>query len=465
MALLSILAAKFVAVGLSKELAGYYNSAYGYLQLFGILADFGLYMVAVREVSRAREKGDVLGAVVLLRIIILILSLGSALLLAWLIPMWRGTPLPLGITIASLVPFFTLLAGVLRTVFQVTYKMHYVFIAEVTQRVLTTSLIGFFILMGVRGSHDLEVYHLFLFAGGIGAFVLFALSAIYARTLMPVYFPIRTDLLKRLTLLALPYGLAYLCTALYRQFDTTIIALLRPDFEIQNAYYGFVVRMTDMAYLIPTFLLNSTLPVMAERSDRGGDLRRLLGKTLLTLLTLGSIALLFALLWPRPLVELLTTNAYLSTPTTPGSDTALVLLALPMFLNGLIQYCFYVLLTQNEWRTLVRSLAIGGALSVFLNLWLVPLLGFRGNAITSIVIHLLLTFTLLPKTLRTAPIKLPANALARWFAFTLLLGVSLLLIAPLLTHSLRTMAALGISTVWIVILAEITGLRRAVAQS
>ena len=42
MASLSILTTKFVAIGLTKELAGNYNSAYGYLQLFGILADFGL---------------------------------------------------------------------------------------------------------------------------------------------------------------------------------------------------------------------------------------------------------------------------------------------------------------------------------------------------------------------------------------------------------------------------------------
>ncbi len=53
MAALSILTTKFVAIGLSQELAGHYNTAYGYLQLFGILADFGLYAVAVREVSQA----------------------------------------------------------------------------------------------------------------------------------------------------------------------------------------------------------------------------------------------------------------------------------------------------------------------------------------------------------------------------------------------------------------------------
>ena len=61
MAALSILTVKFVAIGLTKELAGSYNSAYGYLQLFGILADFGLYAVSVREVSKTKDPSKILG--------------------------------------------------------------------------------------------------------------------------------------------------------------------------------------------------------------------------------------------------------------------------------------------------------------------------------------------------------------------------------------------------------------------
>ena len=176
MAALSILTVKFVAIGLTQELAGNYNSAYGYLQLFGILADFGLYAVAVREVSKATDKEKVLGALLVLRTIILLLSLGAAILFVWIMPQWKGTPLPMSVMIASLVPFFTLLAGIIRTVFQVNYKMHFVFIAEVTQRILTTGLIGTFIILGVRQSTDVFHLHMMLLFGGIGAGFLFLVS-------------------------------------------------------------------------------------------------------------------------------------------------------------------------------------------------------------------------------------------------------------------------------------------------
>ena len=72
MAALSIVTVKLVAIGLSIELAGYYNTAYGFLQIFGILADFGLYAVSVREVARAGEgKIQVLGNLMTLRAVIL----------------------------------------------------------------------------------------------------------------------------------------------------------------------------------------------------------------------------------------------------------------------------------------------------------------------------------------------------------------------------------------------------------
>ena len=133
MAALSIVTVKLVAIGLSIELAGNYNTAYGYLQIFGILADFGLYAVSVREVARApahrsfseggKDRLAILGNLMTLRAIILTISLSSALLIAWAIPHWQGTPLPLGITIAAFVPAFTLLAGILRTVFKISSFM------------------------------------------------------------------------------------------------------------------------------------------------------------------------------------------------------------------------------------------------------------------------------------------------------------------------------------------------------
>ncbi len=447
MAALSILTVKFVAIGLTKELAGNYNSAYGFLQLFGILADFGLYAVAVREVSKAKRREDVLGALIIIRSIILFISLAAALIFVWFLPMWKGTPLPLSVTIAALVPFFSLLAGMLRTIFQVYYKMHYVFIAEVVQRIITVSLIGMFIAMGVRGSNDLQILHMFLFIGGIGSFVLFLISLTLGNKLIKIRLSFDRALLMDLTRKAAPFGIAFLCMALYRQFDITLIALLRPDFELQNAYYGFVLRMADMGFIIPTFLLNSTLPQLSENDQKGEDTRSMLGRTFLIVLILGSISFLFSVLWSRPLIQLMTTDAYLSTAARPGSDTALRLLGIPMFLNGFVIYAFYVLLNRHKWRRLVICLMSAAVLSIIANIIVIPSYGFVGAACVSIGIHILLTLVLFPQSLKVMPMHIERRHWMQWLTFSFCLAAFLWMMAPVLTNEITTAIGLVAATV------------------
>lgn len=468
MAALSIITTKFVAMGLSQELAGNYNTAYGYLQLFGILADFGLYAVAVREVSRVtgEERVRVLGALLVLRSIILLLSLGSAITFVWLYPHWHGTPLPMAVTIAATVPLFTLLAGVIRTAFQVEYRMHFVFIAEVTQRIFTTLGIGVFILLGVRGTDAANVLYAFLGIGGLGALILFLVSFAAGSRLIRIQPCFDSSLLGYLLRQCAPYGIAYACTALYRQFDVTLIAMMRPqDFEMQNAYYGFVQRMMDMAYLLPTFLMNSTLPVLSGNIQNETDTRDFLGKILTAILLLSAVSFLFAHLWARPLMQLLTTELYLSAPGVPGSDTALKILAYSMGLNGLVVFSFYALLALHRWRVLVISLIIAVVIAIATNLWLIPMLGFVGASITSVFVHAFLALTLFLQSQRALPARINTDLLLRLLAFAAILGATLWFLMPLLTSSLLTALALGVMTVWMLILLKILNLSSIFARS
>lgn len=462
MAALSIVTVKLIAIGLTKELAGAYNTAYGFLQIFGILADFGLYAVAVREVSKAtgKEREKVFGVLLTLRIIILCLSMGTALTIAWIIPAWQGTVLPLGISIAVFVPFFTLLAGIIRTVFQVNYKMHFVFIAEVSQRILTVGLTGVIVAMGLNQTADPFYYYLFLLFGGVGSLLLFLFSILFGSQFTPVRPRWDSALLKQCFKQALPYGLAFLCTALYRQSDVTLIATLRSDFAIQNAYYGFVQRAMDMAYLFPTFLLNSTLPLLSERSGKGEDTRELLGKTFHIILLLGTTLFLFAFLWSRPLMQLLTTDRYLSTIEHAGSDTALHLLAFSMFFNGILLFAFYSLLTKHHWKPLVMTLFLGAIVSISLNLYLIPLYGFVGACITSITTHVVLATLLLPQSFRSMPFSYSSRYILQWILYTAFLAVGLWIATPLLTSSILTAIGIVVAGGWILGIAWGTGIMK-----
>ncbi|MDD5623299.1 MAG: oligosaccharide flippase family protein, partial [Candidatus Peribacteraceae bacterium] len=447
-------------IAMTKELVGNYNSAYGFLQLFGILADFGLYAIAVRELSRPEQSTRMIGALFILRLAGVCLSLGTAVLLVWIIPAWRGTPLPLGVTFASLTPFFTLTGGIFRSVFQVRYRMHLVFIAEVLQRILTTALIGLFIVIGIRGTTDTRILDLALIIGSAGAFVYFLLSFLFVRRLTSIAIRWDAPLLRELLRKAFPFGVAYLCIAFYRQFDLTLIALLRPDFELQNAYYGIVARIMDMGFIMPTFLLNSTLPTLHEASMRGKDTRFLLGNTFLTLLLIGSISALFAAFWARPLTMLLTTDSYLATATRPGTDTALRLLSIPLLFNSFIIFPFYTLLNLGKWRRLVSSLLLGSIISLVLNLLLIPSFGFVGAAYTSIIVHLLLALLLFPQGLKAMPLRLAETSVMRLALFLLILTTTLAVITPFLTSTLFAACGLAAMAVFLVLMGWALGISR-----
>lgn len=437
--LLGILSIKFVTTALSQSLVGNYQTVYAYLQIFGILADFGLYAVSVRELSRAKDPSVTLGSLFILRAIITLISLGSAILIAWALPTFSGTPLPLGISIAVFVPFFTLLSGMLRTVFQVNYKMHFIFAVEVCSKFVPVCLMGIAIFLGTRQSENLDLYHTFLAFGGIGSFTLFILSICFAIRLLPVRPRFTKPELVRLLRMASPYGFAFFAITIYRQSDVSLIAVLRPeDYDIQNAYYGTVLRFAEIGFLLPTFILNSALPIMSKRQESGEDISGFLGTLLLGLLTLGSVISLFAFLWARPIVLLVTRSAYLSTPLAPGSDTALMLLSFSIFLGMIVSFCFYVLLNRYSWRSLLIITMAGAAFSVVSNLMLIPYFGFIGAGITSITTHLLLASGLLVVCLRKVRITLPFPKLCQWFAYSLTLGLALFAMAPLASNSVRT---------------------------
>jgi len=176
-----------------------------------------------------------------------------------------------------------------------------------------------------------------------------------------------------------------------------------------------------------------------------------LGKLLLSLLTLGSIISLFSFFLARPLILLITQESYLSTPLSFGSDTALQLMAFPMFLGMIITFCFYLLLHEHRWKWLLTFTTFSAALSVTFNSALIPQFGFMGAAMTSVFIHLFLTTGLLIVSLRFTKVSIPFSKLCQWFAFSLVTGLSLFAMAPFITSSLSTIllsgAMLGFSLV------------------
>jgi O-antigen/teichoic acid export membrane protein len=128
-----------------------------------------------------------------------------------------------------------------------------------------------------------------------------------------------------------------------------------------------------------------------------------------------------------------------------------------MFLNGIVLFSFYTLLTKHEWKPLVCRMIIAVLLSFSLNLWLIPRFGFVGATATSTVVHLFLALTLLPLAMRVLPLHFPALYVWRWCLFTVLIGALLFFSAPLLTDVLATVVGLFAAMIVLPFLAFLFG--------
>jgi O-antigen/teichoic acid export membrane protein len=179
----------------------------------------------------------------------------------------------------------------------------------------------------------------------------------------------------------------------------------------------------------------------------------LLGKTLLAVLILGSVAATFSFFWSRPIMLLLTTAEYVTPLSSPGADTALKLLSAPQFLNGIVLFSFYVLLTRHAWKTLVLHMGIAAALSISLNLWLVPAYGFVGAISTLTIVHLFLAVTLFSAAQRALRTSFPWKTGLLWGGFFLCIAVGASVSAPYITTTVSTLIGLTVACIMLVVLA------------
>ena len=184
------------------------------------------------------------------------------------------------------------------------------------------------------------------------------------------------------------------------------------------------MRITEMAYIIPTYLLNSTLPALCSGNNNKSQ-QKTAGKTLFSCILLGITAALFSFFWARPIMALLTSDAYISSASSVGADTLLKFSSFSMMGNSIVLYAFYVLLTMHEWKILLHRMGIGVILSLSLNLILIPKFGALGAVWSGIVVNSLLAILLLWPSLKILPITWDMLWTKKLCIFTVLLGISI----------------------------------------
>jgi O-antigen/teichoic acid export membrane protein len=237
---------------------GRYTLALMYMQLFGVLADVGLYTTVVREISKDRSRteelvGNTLTLRLLLSFAVIALAAGISLLL----------PYDHDVRVAILLAGGPLLFGMLTTSFVAILQSRLLMGRAVVGDVLGRSVALGLVLL-VAGL-DLGFYAVMGAAAG-GALATMVTTWLVTRGLAVVRFRVDPVVWRALLATALPLGLALAVNALYFRADTLIISLYEPFGQV--GLYTLAYRILELALVLGTIFLNTTFPVLSEAVAR-----------------------------------------------------------------------------------------------------------------------------------------------------------------------------------------------------
>jgi O-antigen/teichoic acid export membrane protein len=400
---LSIVVLKIISGYLGTSGYGDYTTVYQFLAFFGIAADFGIYTITVKEMSKDESRIPmILGNVMGLRTILAILAMAAATIVAFLIPSYSDTVIPMGVLIATLATIFTLLNGTVSSVLQVHLKMQYATIGLIVGKIVSVIYMAIVAYILFTGDIINGFYHL-MWAGVAGNFVMFAVTSYYVRRYTKITYRFDFDFWKKIFITSLPYGVALVLNTMYFRLDVILMTVMLPhttalaDGTVQcNAMmcgdtevglYGVAMRFLEMLVIIPVYFMNSVLPIMTrfieEQSKR---IKELMQYSFDFLAATGIPILVGGFVLAVPIIMFISDKEFVSGYIYMfGSDMAVRILMFAMlfsFINALFGFTLVVL---NKQLKLMFANAGCVLLNLVGNLIVIPYWGFRGAAMTSVV--------------------------------------------------------------------------------
>ncbi len=444
--------------------AGYgdYVTIYEYLGFFAIFADMGIYTIAIKEMSKNKEKmSTVFGSIMALRSTMAFLLMFIAAIAAFFIPQYQGSRIPIGIAIASVTTFFTMLQTTACAVLQVKYKMQYSTIAMILGKLVSliyivliifvffpktgistanASITSIFISTNSRfilNSFPLEAgfWHL-IFGGVLSGIIMYFFTNYFVNRYMRYKYIFDLDYWVQVLKTSIPYGLALILNNIYFKIDVLLISLILPKdiASIQTGIYGVAMRLLEMLVIIPVYFMNSVLPIMIQYLKENNKKLNQLIQYSFDFLSSASMPILAGIgVLSAEIIDLISTKSFVSNYSFYGSDTATKILMFALvlsFMNSLFGFIIVAIEKQTK-LLLINSVCV--IFNIVTNTIFIPVFGFIGASVTSVFSELfILVFTYITVK-KYINIQISIIPFIKFMVSAIIMGVSVFLLKPFFT--------------------------------
>lgn len=266
-------AASLVALGyLTRYLGvsgyGQYDLIFAYLALFGVVVDFGFFLLQVREITQHPEReGFILGNVFGLKLVLSVIVFSVAYLASLVI--YQDPLVSTGILIGAVSQAALAWAQVPISLFQARLQMEKVALMNVLSRI--AYLVG--VLWGVNAGWNIVGLIASVTVINVAVFVAqFWWAASLVRIVPQWDFKYWKHFLKE----AIPLGTAIVLATIYFSIDRVMLSVMKTSYEV--GIYGTPYRIIGVVLTLPTIFMSSVFPIMtrslAESRDRAQQVFR-----------------------------------------------------------------------------------------------------------------------------------------------------------------------------------------------
>lgn len=447
--LMSLVVIKIITSYLSVSKYGEYTNVYEFLALFAIIADFGLYTIAVREMSKNEDDINLIqGNIMTIRLIVGFFVLAGVITAGFFIPSHIGTQIPWAIMVATTASLIALINGTVTSVLQVKYKMQYNAIAQILGK--GVQLVYMLAVAYVLFNQDKVngFYHLF-WSGVIGNFAMLVYTYWAVRKYTKVWFRFDWPKIKYLLKQAAPYGLALFLSNIYFRADAILIFNLKGSTEA--GLFGVAARLLEALMILPLYFMNAVLPTLTKYiQEKSQKYKEIIQYTFDFQLLLSLPFLIGGFIVAAPLVHLIATPDFVSRAAEGfiGSDIALQILLFAFVFVSINIIFNFTLIALGKQAHLIWINGICALFNVVMNIIIIPIMGFRGAAITTVACEALVFILVFITVKRHLPFKLKLMRPAKILFSALLMGAAVFLLkdptSPLLgTYNILLLIPIG----------------------
>ncbi|MGB5018121.1 MAG: flippase [Candidatus Moraniibacteriota bacterium] len=366
--LLSLFSIKLITGYLGQEGFGQYATVLAFFAFFSAIADLGIGMITVREISRPQaDEKRILGNVLSLRL----LSSGGIFLLSPFLIFFFGYPAELkeGILIAAFAIIFSTMSLVLNGIFQKRVAMQEVAMIEFIGKILQVAFIAFAV---AKDWGFLSIVSAILVSMSFNAVSVFLMSRRHIR------FPLRFERAywKEFLRESYPLGVTAIITFLYFKFDTIILSVLRPATDV--GIYNVAYKIMENLIFFPAMLAGLIIPLLSKHllSNRK-KFDMIASKTFKVFLIIVLPIAVGTLFLAEDIILIV------SGPSFLASAEVLRVLVVSLFFIFFGHFFNMILLVSNAQKKLMWTLSFAALFNIALNLFLIPRFSYMGAAFAS----------------------------------------------------------------------------------